>query len=129
MAFMGPDTIFPHSFNYNWSPRYLYNVEKEQTGSFSCIYTLLHQQGKMLKTEWGDKTKVSSLDILALLKSRAVLTFGNLWVLHLCAWAHCWKMPSVCPVLSQWTRILHRHQQAVYLRPIPVLCCPFSTNL
>lgn len=75
---MGPDTIFPHSFNYNWSPRYLYNVEKEQTGSFSCIYTLLHQQGKMLKTEWGDKTKVSSLDILALLKSRAVLTFGNL---------------------------------------------------
>lgn len=54
---MGPDTIFPHSFNYNWSPRYLYNVEKEQTGSFSCIYTLLHQQGKMLKTEWGDKSQ------------------------------------------------------------------------
>lgn len=24
---MGPDTIFPHLFNYNWSPRYLYNVE------------------------------------------------------------------------------------------------------
>lgn len=55
---------------------------KERTGSFSRIYTSLHQQGKMLNTEWGDKTNVSSLDLLALLKSRAVLSFGNLRVLH-----------------------------------------------
>lgn len=58
---------------------------KERTGSLSRIYTLLHQRGKMLNTEWGDKTKVSSLDILARLKSSAVLTFGNVRVLHLCA--------------------------------------------
>jgi len=43
--------------------------------------------------------------------------------------AHCWKWPSVCPVLSQWTLILHRHQQTTYLQPVLVMCCPFSTNL
>lgn len=91
---MGPDTIFPQLLNYGWSPRYLYNmVGINWLIQNVLVQTLLHQQGKMLNTEWGDKTQVSSLDILVLRKSRAVLTFGNLH--HLCA------LLVKCPVSVQ----------------------------
>ncbi len=68
MLYLGPDTIFPHSFNYNWSPRYLYNME----GTNWLIQLHLHiiastgQNAQM----WRDNTQVSSTDIL--IKSHAV---------------------------------------------------------
>lgn len=84
---MGPDTIFPHSCNYNWSPRYLYNME----GTYWLIQLHLHiiaSTGQNVQMR-SDKTQVSSTDILIRLKSRAVLTFGNLQVLHLCIAGKC----------------------------------------
>lgn len=53
---MRPDTIFPQSFNYNWSPRYLYNMEG-RNWLIQFIYTLLHQQGKILNAGWQDTSQ------------------------------------------------------------------------
>ncbi len=92
MLYMGPDTIFLIHLTTT-GHLVICTIWKEQTGSFSCIYTLLHQQGKMLKC--GVTTHKSAVQTSSYASSP--MQFGNLWVLHQYAFL---EMPSVCPVLS-----------------------------